>query len=268
MLHLDIKPENIYLRKDGSPMLIDFGSTRQAISQTMPDKFLVTHGYAPIEQYPDKGKQGPWTDLYALGASMYRCISGKRPVNALERYQAVLHYQTDPLTPATVIGKSDYSLQLLGCIDWALQVHPRDRPQSARVFQDRLLGSHDLGPDHGIADCDGSHINVHVRPCPGDSRSAKKTATGPTIEPGFGRSVAIDDRRRQRLFLVRTRCWTAFNRTFVTGTGDDARRGAVHARRGRCGDRSGTRRHDGGADAASKSAWPYRCGFIAGVLAR
>ena len=140
MLHLDIKPENIYLRKDGSPMLIDFGSTRQAISQTMPDKFLVTHGYAPIEQYPDKGKQGPWTDLYALGASMYRCISGKRPVNALERYQAVLHYQVDPLTPATVVGKSDYSLQLLGCIDWALQVHPRDRPQSARVFQDRLLG--------------------------------------------------------------------------------------------------------------------------------
>ncbi|MDO8597604.1 MAG: serine/threonine-protein kinase [Sulfuricaulis sp.] len=141
MLHLDIKPENIYLRKDGSPMLIDFGSTRQAISQTMPDKFLVTHGYAPIEQYPDKGKQGPWTDLYALGASMYRCISGKRPINALERYQAALHYQTDPLTPATVVGKNDYSLQLLGCIDWALQVHPRDRPQSARAFQDRLLGS-------------------------------------------------------------------------------------------------------------------------------
>ena len=141
MLHLDIKPENIYLRKDGSPMLIDFGSTRQAISQTMPEKFMVTHGYAPIEQYPDKGKQGPWTDVYALGASMYRCISGKRPINALERYQAALHYQTDPLTPATVIGKNDYSLQLLGCIDWALQVQPRDRPQSARAFQDRLLGS-------------------------------------------------------------------------------------------------------------------------------
>lgn len=141
MLHLDIKPENIYLRSDGSPMLIDFGSTRQAISQTMPEKFMVTHGYAPIEQYPDKGKQGPWTDVYALGASMYRCISGKRPINALERYQASLHYQTDPLAPATVVGKNDYSLQLLGCIDWALQVHPRDRPQSARAFQDRLLGS-------------------------------------------------------------------------------------------------------------------------------
>ncbi len=139
MLHLDIKPENIYLRRDGSPMLIDFGSTRQAISQTMPDKFLVTHGYAPIEQYPDKGRQGPWTDVYALGASMYRCISGKRPVNALERYQAILNYQTDPLAPAAVAGKGKYSPLLLECIDWALQIHPRDRPQSTRDFQDRLL---------------------------------------------------------------------------------------------------------------------------------
>jgi WD40 repeat protein len=139
MLHLDIKPENIYLRRDGSPMLIDFGSTRQAISQTMPDKFLVTHGYAPIEQYPDKGKQGAWTDVYALGASMYRCISGKRPVNALERYQAILNYQTDPMAPAVVAGKGQYSPLLLECIDWALQIHPRDRPQSVRDFQDRLL---------------------------------------------------------------------------------------------------------------------------------
>ncbi len=139
MLHLDIKPENIYLREDGTPMLIDFGSTRQAISQTMPDKFLVTHGYAPIEQYPDRGKQGPWTDIYALGASMYRCISGKRPVKALERYQAVLTYQVDPLTPAILAGKDHYSTQLLECIDWALQIYPRDRPQSVREFQDHLL---------------------------------------------------------------------------------------------------------------------------------
>ncbi len=139
MLHLDIKPENIYLREDGTPMLIDFGSTRQAISQTMPDKFLVTHGYAPIEQYPDRGKQGPWTDIYALGASMYRCISGKRPVKALERYQAVLTYQVDPLTPAIIAGKDHYSTQLLECIDWALQIYPRDRPQSVREFQDHLL---------------------------------------------------------------------------------------------------------------------------------
>lgn len=139
MLHLDIKPENIYLRRDGSPMLIDFGSARQAVSSSAPDKFLVTHGYAPIEQYPDRGRQGPWTDIYAIGASMYRCVGGKRPVIALERYQAILHYQPDPLAPATVVGKDEYSSNLLECIDWAMKVYPKERPQSVRELLDRLV---------------------------------------------------------------------------------------------------------------------------------
>lgn len=141
MLHLDIKPENIYLRKDGSPMLIDFGSARQAISGPgHAQRIALTPGYAPIEQYPDKGKPGPWTDVYAIGASMYRCISGKRPVDALERYRAVLKYQADPLTPAVQVGRKRYQPTLLECIDWAMQIYPKDRPQSARELQDGLMG--------------------------------------------------------------------------------------------------------------------------------
>lgn len=137
MLHLDIKPENIYLRKDGSPMLIDFGSARQESAHMA--KVALTHGYAPMEQYPDKGKPGPWTDVYAVGASMYRCVTGKKPDDALERYQAILKYQVDPLTPA-VKTRSNYRRQVLECIDWAMQVYPRDRPQSARELQDALMG--------------------------------------------------------------------------------------------------------------------------------
>jgi WD40 repeat protein len=137
MLHLDIKPENIYLRKDGSPMLIDFGSARQGT--THMQKVALTHGYAPMEQYPDKGKPGPWTDVYAVGASMYRCVTGKKPDDALERYQAILKYQVDPLTPA-VKTRGNYQRQLLECIDWAIQVYPKDRPQSARELQDALMG--------------------------------------------------------------------------------------------------------------------------------
>ncbi|MBI3778626.1 MAG: protein kinase [Gammaproteobacteria bacterium] len=138
MLHLDIKPENIYLRKDDSPMLIDFGSARQGTAHLQ--RVALTHGYAPIEQYPDKGTPGPSTDVYAVGASMYRCVSGKKPDDALERYQAVLKYQVDPLTPAVKAGRNGYQKLVLECIDWAMQVHQRDRPQSARELQDALMG--------------------------------------------------------------------------------------------------------------------------------
>ena len=138
MLHLDIKPENIYLRKDGSPMLIDFGSARQGSAHM--HKVALTHGYAPMEQYPDKGTPGPSTDVYAIGASMYRCVTGKKPDDSLDRYEAVLKYQVDPLTPAVKAGGNSCQRNILECIDWALQIYPRDRPRSAREFQDALMG--------------------------------------------------------------------------------------------------------------------------------
>lgn len=142
MLHLDIKPDNIYIREDGTPMLIDFGSARQAIIEAdHAQKITLTHGFAPIEQYPNKGKQGPWTDLYALGASMYFCISGKRPPVSVDRYQMLLKHHLDSLTPATKLGEGRYPLYLLQCIDWALEIYPKDRPKTAQQLQDGLLGS-------------------------------------------------------------------------------------------------------------------------------
>ncbi|MHB8533912.1 MAG: protein kinase domain-containing protein [Sulfuricaulis sp.] len=149
MLHLDIKPENIYLRKDGSPILIDFGSARQATANMQ--RVALTHGYAPMEQYPDKGTPGPWTDVYAIGASMYRCVSGKKPDDSLERYQAVLKYQVDPLTPAAKAGGKDYRHNVLECIDWAIQIYARDRPQSARELQDALMGKGRSGRQSSIS---------------------------------------------------------------------------------------------------------------------
>lgn len=141
LLHLDIKPENIYIRSDGSPMLIDFGSARAALSASGHlQRMTLTHGYAPVEQYPEKGHPGPWTDVYALGATMYRCVCGKRPGDALERYRAILDYKVDPQKSAAKSGAGRYRAQLLECIDWAMQLHAKDRPQSARAFQDGLVG--------------------------------------------------------------------------------------------------------------------------------
>jgi serine/threonine protein kinase len=141
ILHLDIKPDNIYLREDHTPMLIDFGSARQAIAGVdHGQRVTLTHGFAPIEQYPDKGQPGPWTDIYAIGASMYYAICARRPEISINRYQTFLKHHADPLTPAIKAGEGRYSKYILECIDWALQIYAKDRPQSARQMQDGLMG--------------------------------------------------------------------------------------------------------------------------------
>jgi serine/threonine protein kinase len=141
LLHRDIKPGNIYLRRNGSPMLIDFGAARQAVGERSKSlSVIVTQGYAPLEQYSSRGKQGPWSDIYALGASMHRCISGAEPVEASVRLTAMMDQEPDPLPPAVEIGRGRYSEALLQAIDWSLQVRAQERPQSVEDFQRAILG--------------------------------------------------------------------------------------------------------------------------------
>ena len=91
-IHRDIKPANIYIRRDGSPVLLDFGSARQALGeQTKSLTSIVSPGYAPFEQYYSKSdKQGPWTDIYSLAATVYRAMTGLMPMDAIDRSEAIL----------------------------------------------------------------------------------------------------------------------------------------------------------------------------------
>jgi len=134
-LHRDIKPGNIYIRHDGSPVLIDFGAARQALgakSQSMTA--VVSVGYAPMEQYSVRGKHTTATDIYALGATAYRAIAGTRPADAVERVES------DPLIPAASAGKGRYSDAFLDAIDWALRMDASARPQSISEWRAALLG--------------------------------------------------------------------------------------------------------------------------------
>ncbi len=119
-IHRDIKPENVYLRADGSPVLLDFGSARQAVGErTNTLTALVSPGYAPYEQYDTSSeteKQGPWTDIYALGATLYRAVTGKGPVDAMARVHGVLD-GIDTLKPAAERARGRYSEAFLGAID-------------------------------------------------------------------------------------------------------------------------------------------------------
>ena len=140
-LHRDIKPANIYLRKDGTPILIDFGAARQALgkhSRSMTG--IVTPGYAPFEQYNTRGKQGPWTDLYAVGATLYRGVTGEMPPEATERTAAQTEGEADPLIPATQMGRDRYSEGFLETIDVMLALPITQRPQTVQAVLEPLLG--------------------------------------------------------------------------------------------------------------------------------
>ncbi len=146
-LHRDIKPGNIYIRdKDNSPVLLDFGSARYDVnSRSRSITAIVTPGYAPFEQYESQGAtQGAWTDIYSIGAVLYRLISAKVPVEATERIGAIVRGNSDPLVPAVEIGKGRYSQHLLEAIDWALKIKEKERPQSIKEWREKLFPKHDI----------------------------------------------------------------------------------------------------------------------------
>ena len=130
-LHRDIKPSNIILRaEDGSPVLLDFGAARQAMgAKSRSVTSIVTPGYAPIEQYSSRGRQGAWTDIYALGGVCYRALTGQVPDDATDRMR------DDPLIPVSQQCASRVSGAFLSAIDAALAVDEGDRPQSVGAWR-------------------------------------------------------------------------------------------------------------------------------------
>ncbi len=142
-IHRDIKPANILVRADGSPVLLDFGSARDAsISNGDALTALVTVGYAPLEQYNHNTdeQQGPWTDIYALAGVLYYAVTGGDPVDSARRGSALLNGGRDPLIPAATIAAERYSDDFLAAIDWALSFRIADRPPTLSDWLPALLG--------------------------------------------------------------------------------------------------------------------------------
>ena len=150
-LHRDVKPSNIFVQRDGVPVLLDFGAARQALGQRSRRlTAVVSPGYAPFEQYGESGRPGPWSDIYAVGGVMYRCLTGKAPPAAPDRKRQ------DQMVPALEAGRDRYSVHVLAAIDRALSVDERDRPQHVAEFR-RLLHAGPVAPRASIG---GSTIRL------------------------------------------------------------------------------------------------------------
>ena len=140
-IHRDIKPDNIHIRADGSPVLLDFGSARHSLGKAHTLTILVAPGYAPFEQYHSSSEnQGPWTDIYGLGATCYRAISGTQPMDAITRSKGILGSTREVLVPARTVGSGRYSAYLLAAVDHALEFNEKNRPQTVAEWRHELLG--------------------------------------------------------------------------------------------------------------------------------
>ena len=134
LLHLDLKPSNIYLRSDNTPVLIDFGAARQTLVNDQPMlKPMYTPGFASPEHYGTRRDLGPWSDIYSVGASMYACLAGSAPQAADARLKK------DTLSPAMMRWDGQYSDRLLEIIDWCLNLNHLYRPQSVFALQKALV---------------------------------------------------------------------------------------------------------------------------------
>ncbi len=173
--HRDVSPDNILLGDDGLPVLLDFGAARRVLGdKTQALTSILKPHYAPLEQYADGNamRQGPWTDLYALGGTMYFLITGETPVAAASR---ALH-DDQPRLAAT--GARDCSPGLLAAIDWMLALKPPERPQSVHMLRDVLEGRITM-PGRQAAD----------RTVPGVAARARSTVPPPRTD------IDLDSRR-------------------------------------------------------------------------
>ena len=135
LLHQDIKPANIYIRNDGTPVRINFGSARQRFSVGAPKlNPMFTPGFAPPEQYRDREQLGPWSDVYSIGASIFACLAGAAPQSGDQRLEK------DRYVSATRLWQGKYSVEMLETIDWCLDLDPLKRPQGVFALQKVLVG--------------------------------------------------------------------------------------------------------------------------------
>ena len=129
-IHRDVSPDNIMVLRDNRTKLLDFGAAKETLTGKSLT-IMVKHGYAPEEQYRTKGEQGPWTDIYALCATIYRCITGITPDQAIER----MHQ--DKLERPSLLGIK-IGLEQEAALMKGMSIYQKDRFQTIEELEQKL----------------------------------------------------------------------------------------------------------------------------------
>ncbi|RME95747.1 MAG: hypothetical protein D6773_18080 [Alphaproteobacteria bacterium] len=187
VLHRDIAPDNFYIREDGSPVLLDFGSARQAIGEhSKALSAVIKSGYSPAEQYATSAQQGAWTDIYAMGATLYYAITG----SVLE--ESTTRLLEDRVEPLESRANGSYRRSFLQAIDHAIRPRPEDRPQSVSAWREALLGDPSAGagaPD-GEASARREAATRLARAPAGETRPSSSTPAQSEQEAEAGSETA------------------------------------------------------------------------------
>ena len=186
LIHRDVKPANVMLRADGTPVLIDFGSARYAAgAHSHALTSVLTPGYAPQEQYHQaSGQQGAWTDVYALGAVAYRALSGQAPVEAPRRVEAAARRQPDPLAPVSEAAAGGVSEAFGRAVTSALAVFSENRPQDVAAWRAQW--------DAGAVPSPSPSPSPAPFPSPAPSPSPARPVSSPPVPlPSQGEGAAL-----------------------------------------------------------------------------
>ncbi|MDJ0930647.1 serine/threonine-protein kinase [Breoghania sp.] len=180
--HRDIAPDNIFIRKNGEAVLLDFGAAKLTAAQhskTMHQ--IVKNGYSAPEQYYEEGRQGPWTDIYAFSTTLYQCLFGKKPIDAMARLDALHNEEPDPLPPLEALGLEGYDPAFLAAISRGLSPQAKNHPQDVETWRAELLGTQAGEPQSAPP----GQVSTEPRSTPQKATSPQpNTGTEPTPQTG------------------------------------------------------------------------------------
>ena len=189
MLHRDIKPSNILIRRsDERPVLIDFGAAKQGFAERSKSLAPHTEGYAAPEQV-GAGKLGPWTDVYAAGAVMWRTAAGENPPKVENRAFAALRGEADPMPSARELGAGRFSPGVLNAIDRCLKLNEKERIRGCGELLRLLRGAGAAGQEPAEKE-----PAIERREAPAQARSRRKSwgipaAAGVILAAGYALAV-------------------------------------------------------------------------------